>query len=133
MKERILQLALALGISPRAFGISIGMSKSWTSTMSNNGIGSNVMAKILTTYPNVNPDWLILGKGEIFRLEAIDCSDPQGVERYYRELYAVVCKDNESLRRDNAKLRDDLYRQIERLNKLSSENISLKEQLSKNK
>ena len=46
-------------------------------------------------------------KGEIFRLEAIDCSDPQGVERYYRELYAVVCKDNESLRRDNAKLRDE--------------------------
>lgn len=58
----------AKGISYYAFENSLGASRGSISKAVKDGksIGSNVLEKILATYPDLNPEWLLTGKGEMF-------------------------------------------------------------------
>jgi len=128
MKERMMQLAAALNLSMRGFSMAIGMSPGWGTTMSEKGIGSDVLAKILARFPEVNSTWLVTGEGEIFRLESEDVGDSVlKSENYYQKLYVSLAKDNEELRIENAKLRQDLYEAIDKYKKMAMENITLRE------
>jgi hypothetical protein len=133
MKERMTQLAAALNLSMRGFSMAIGMSPGWGTTMSGKGIGSDVLAKILARFPEVNPTWLITGEGEIFQLESEDVGDSMlNSENYYRKLCISLAKDNDDLRVENAKLRQDLYDAIDKYKKITMENIALMEKHSAN-
>jgi hypothetical protein len=128
IKERIVQLTVALGVSQRAFGKNVGMSAAWVGTMSDRSIGSDVLAKILAKYPEVNVRWLVTGEGETFILETEDANDNEtsGVV-FYKNLYASVLRDNSTLRIENEKLRQDIYSSIDKYKKLTNEYILLKE------
>lgn len=101
MKQRIYELCEALNITPNAFSISLGLCRTFVKSMSGTTSATNV-GKILSTYPQVNPYWLILGQGEMF-------IDHHEVNTDYRDLYLVTKKDNDDLRRDNQRLRNELH------------------------
>ncbi|MBC8753188.1 hypothetical protein H2O64_00805 [Kordia sp. YSTF-M3] len=51
----------------RAFDISIKVGNGYTSkqSKSNASVGSDVLERIIDTYPELNPLWLITGKGDM--------------------------------------------------------------------
>jgi len=53
---------------------NIGVSNSYFSKMLNNNgsLGEDIIRKILLYYENLNPEWLILGVGEMLRNESDD-------------------------------------------------------------
>lgn len=101
MKERIYALAAALNLTPNAFSTSLGLTRSFAKCIGKTTSATNV-AKILTTYPNINPYWLLLGQGEMF------INQNEFTHQDYKELYEVTKSDNDSLRKDNATLRNQL-------------------------
>lgn len=132
IKERIQALIKALGISGREFCKSIGQSDSWNRTIGNS-IGSDVVSKILTTYPQVNIKWLVLGEGEKFNqitLDNVEESRPTcEINKNYQNLYEEVRKDNKDLREENNQLRNTVLELMHKNEKLLVENVQLKTKL----
>ncbi|WP_340063630.1 hypothetical protein [Ascidiimonas aurantiaca] len=70
-------------LSLRRFDESIGMSKGYMSRQikANASIGSDVLERMLDTYPELNPIWLLKGEGEMLLPNGRKVSEPS--ERYY--------------------------------------------------
>lgn len=69
MKDRILALINAYNLTSTQFADEIDSSKSKLSHIfsGRNNPSLDVVTNILENFPEVNPDWLILGKGKMFR------------------------------------------------------------------
>ncbi|WP_052752787.1 hypothetical protein [Kordia zhangzhouensis] len=65
--DRIITFIKHKNMSMRAFDMSIKVGNGYTSkqSKSNASIGSDVLERIIDTYPELNPLWLITGKGEM--------------------------------------------------------------------
>lgn len=65
--ERLKQFIDFINVSISAFEKSIGMSNaSFRKIYNNNGaIGSDKLERILNTYPQLNPSWLLTGEGSM--------------------------------------------------------------------
>lgn len=63
IKQRILSFAASLGISKRDFYTKIGVSRG--TLESKTGITEDVITKFFATYPEVNIEWLMTGRGEM--------------------------------------------------------------------
>lgn len=100
MKQRIYALCDALGITPNAFSVSLGLCRTFAKSITGSTSSANV-ARIISHYPQVNPYWLLMGEGEMFLTHQENNID-------YKELYQAVRRDNDDLRRDNQRLRNEL-------------------------
>lgn len=62
--DRIIIFIQHKNLSMRAFDMSIGVGNGYTSKQSKSGasVGSDVLEKIIDTYPDLNPLWLITGQ-----------------------------------------------------------------------
>jgi phage repressor protein C with HTH and peptisase S24 domain len=81
VSQRVGEYVETKGISYYAFENSLGASRGSISKAVKEGksIGSNVLEKILLTYPDLNPAWLLTGQGDMF----LDGSeDVQNVKTY---------------------------------------------------
>lgn len=68
IKFRLKDLAAHYGLSIRTFEEKCGLNRGNISNMSDNGsIGSDKLSKILDTYAEINPIWLITGNGNMLR------------------------------------------------------------------
>ena len=67
MNERLKQFIEYLGISTRNFEQKISVSNGLIGRFlsKNTTIQSDVLSKICYTYPELNPSWLIIGRGEM--------------------------------------------------------------------
>ncbi|MFA5640686.1 MAG: hypothetical protein WC946_09435 [Bacteroidales bacterium] len=63
IKEKILYFADTLNISRREFYRKIQVSRG--TLEAKNGITEEILTKFITTFPEINLEWLILGKGEM--------------------------------------------------------------------
>lgn len=65
--DRILLFINHKNMSMRSFDMSIGVGNGYTSKQSKSGasVGSDVLERIIDTYPDLNPLWLITGKGDM--------------------------------------------------------------------
>jgi len=65
MKDRITQFLISENISSAEFADKIGVQRSSVSHVLNgrNYPGASFIQKMLMSYPNLNPRWLLLGKG----------------------------------------------------------------------
>lgn len=69
LSDRIRQIIDYKGISINKFSTQIGVSNSYFNKIlkDNNSVGSDKIEKILREYSEINPEWLILGTGEMFK------------------------------------------------------------------
>lgn len=63
LKERLQEIISELNITQNAFEDSIGAARG-TITRVGDSISSRLLDKITATYPRVNSDWIISGRGE---------------------------------------------------------------------
>ena len=70
IKQRILYFASTLGISKREFYNNIGVSRG--TLESKTGITEDVITKFFATYPRVNIEWLITGRGSMLSSDDSD-------------------------------------------------------------
>ena len=71
--KRLKEFIDANGLNIAAFEKSIGMSNaSFGKSLKNNGaIGSDKLENILIVYPDINPDWLLTGRGSMLKSEEV--------------------------------------------------------------
>ena len=69
--HRIIQFINHKNLSARQFDISIGSANGYTLRMQKNNasVGSDVIERIVNTYPQLNLIWLITGKGDMLLTE----------------------------------------------------------------
>ena len=69
MKDRIIQLMNAEGLTAAKFAEEIGIQRAAMShiTIGRNNPSLDVISKILGRFPAVDPDWLLFGKGNMRR------------------------------------------------------------------
>ena len=72
MEERIRQIIEYYNISIRQFEQKISVSDGLIhkALARKSGLKSDTLAKILDIFPQINPDWLLLGKGEMLRVSS---------------------------------------------------------------
>lgn len=125
IKDRISELAKALGYTAKEFGMSVGCSHSWASNITKS-IGSDILDVIVTKYPSVNLYWLVTGIGEMF----IPTAEENKIILTDRDtFYAMVAdlrRDNADLRKENAELRSQLLQLTQRNADLLLENVKLR-------
>ncbi|MGJ1205436.1 hypothetical protein [Sphingobacterium lactis] len=70
IKERVLLIAEAKGIQKVDFFKGLELSyANFKGVQKNSALGSDAIATILSNYPDVNPEWLVIGIGEMFKSE----------------------------------------------------------------
>ena len=71
MEERLVQLLKAEGINPTRFAERIGVQRSSMSHIlsGRNKPSYDFLVKVLDSFPAVNPDWLIRGKGLMYKAD----------------------------------------------------------------
>ena len=74
IKQRILHFAGTLGISKRDFYTKIGVSRG--TLESKTGITEDVMAKFIATFPDINYEWLLSGRGPMLKNEPYTSPTP---------------------------------------------------------
>ena len=69
VNQRIVKLMEVQQVTARRFASEIGIQASTVSNIVNerNSPSLEVLQRILSTYPSVSPDWLILGSGSMYR------------------------------------------------------------------
>lgn len=79
--NRLKEYIDAKGLSIAYFEKSIGMSNaSFGKSLKNNGaIGSDKLENILRVYPEINPGWLLTGRGSMLKTESAPLMDEQVV------------------------------------------------------
>lgn len=97
MKERIKKILEVKSESPSDFALKIGVQRSSISHVlsGRNNPSLEFLQKILTAYPDISPDWLILDKGQMIRQPEGEKSSA-GVKQMF--------KDKESIKLDISQL-----------------------------
>jgi transcriptional regulator with XRE-family HTH domain len=69
IKDRILKILNTENISSAKFADTIGVQRSNISHIlsGRNNPGLDFLQKVLVKFPAINPEWLLIGKGEIFK------------------------------------------------------------------
>lgn len=77
IKDRFIIFIEYKRLSKRKFQESIGVSNSYIQNITNS-IGADVLNRIISTYPELNTQWLIYGKGEMLNTNSseIDTTKP---------------------------------------------------------
>lgn len=108
IKERIKQFIKYLQIGQNAFERECRLSVGYINNVGSS-IGSNVLLKILNRYPQINPEWLLLGTGDMIRTQG-DTSERENVETYKTKIkelnlkYIEVCEEMVAITKENRRL-----------------------------
>jgi len=65
-KDRLLLVLRELGISQKKFEVAAGLSNGYVNKLKSSP-SVEVMQRIVGAYPQINPDWLMTGAGEMMR------------------------------------------------------------------
>src|SRR5690606_21924436 len=68
IKERVLLISESKGIHKTEFFRVLGLSyANFKGVQKNSALGSDAISTILSNYPDISPEWLITGAGEMLR------------------------------------------------------------------
>lgn len=105
MNERLKQFIEYLGISTRNFEQKISVSNGLIGRFlsKNTTIQSDVLSKICYTYPDLNPSWLITGRGEMLlnnhQEETSTINNSDNVSRLITILQATLLEKDKQIDR----------------------------------
>lgn len=119
MKERILQFIEYKRLSKNKFYKETGLSNGILDKQG--GISSDSLEKIYCVYPEINLDWLLTGKGEMFKKEGlvqqahnnISSTINQHQTIHASEDYETLKKENQRLTQENSGLKDKIIQLME--------------------
>lgn len=100
VKARIKEFIASLGISEREFCRRIGVSSGYVESIKQS-ISPKVMQTITMHYPELNPIWLLLGKGEMSKAETKETPQPSAGGLLPSEMLVELLKET---REEKAKL-----------------------------
>lgn len=66
VKQRLMEFIRHLNISSREFCRNVGVSQTYVSSM-RSSLQPDKLLRIIKKYPELNPDWLMTGNGEMIR------------------------------------------------------------------
>ncbi len=79
LNKRVLSVMDAMNLSKSSFALALDISLPVLTHISSgrNKPGLELIQKVLSNFPTISPDWLVLGKGNMYReeLKAIDLSN----------------------------------------------------------
>ena len=77
MKDRLLKIITSEGLSPALFADKLGIQRSGISHIlsGRNYPSFDFLQKLLTHFPKLNAEWLILGQGAMYKTAVADISD----------------------------------------------------------
>lgn len=105
-RKRIIDFIENQGIRPSEFLANTGLKKGFVDrSHQNSGISDVYMSKILETYPEINPEWLLTGKGEMIRKKE---SKTQGSETKDDYIIRLQREKIEELEKKVKKLKKEL-------------------------
>lgn len=115
--DRLLLFIQHMGLSARQFDLSIGASNGYTLRMKKNhaSIGSDVIANIISAYPQLNLVWLITGEGDMLKPdpEILRTGElPLGEQKRLEQL--IEAKIKERHENELKKLLDEVTAEIEK-------------------
>lgn len=112
IKNRTLEYLKASGITKQDFCEKTGISYSnMVGKSLQSELGGDQIYEILHNFPDLNSDWLLLGRGEMLRSQ----STPQpSHDDFFTHLLAEKDKKIEALVRENERLSIDLQREREK-------------------
>ena len=97
MKKRLQQLIdyLHTNVSQFEKNISVSNGAIRNAMLRDKGLNSDVISKILDIYPTINPDWLLLGRGEMLRQDVLktqpmDVGNMVSLEKYEKKVEECV-------------------------------------------
>lgn len=90
VSRRVGEFIDAIGISYYAFENSVGASRGAISkaVKDEKSLGSNILEKILATYPQLSPEWLLTGFGDMMR--EVDAETAAGLQQYRLKTDSVI-------------------------------------------
>lgn len=107
VKHRLLQYAKLQNIAMMEFYKKTSISQSnFSGVGAESALSTDKIIHILITFSDINPDWLLLGKGEMLRQNNQNATDAAvNHEKFYRQYIADKEKIIEDLTRENEHLR----------------------------
>lgn len=111
MEERLKQIIEYLGISTRQFEQKISVSDGLIhkAMVRKSGLKSDTLAKIIDIFPQINPDWLIAGKGEMLRSSSPAAPSDSTLDRLLERIEDLA-RENGQLQAENAELKKEIAR-----------------------
>jgi transcriptional regulator with XRE-family HTH domain len=82
MKDRIRRIIEQEGLSQSEFALKLGVQRSNISHIlsGRNKPSMDFVQKLLINFPNINSDWLILGKGNMYKKQEKTSEKPENIE-----------------------------------------------------
>lgn len=111
IQNRILQYLELKGITPYRFCKDLGISMGYLDKKG--AIGTDKYLKIIEYYSDLDPEWLLTGKGEMLR----DTVENMGMVNDFQEIYGIDEKIIEALKNEIS-YKDIIIAGLERENKL---------------
>jgi len=111
MEERIRQITEYYNISIRQFEQKISVSEGLIhkALARKSGLKSDTLAKIMDIFPQINPDWLLLGKGEMLRGSVPETPSDATLSALLDRI-SDLAQDVGRLQAENAELKKELAR-----------------------
>jgi transcriptional regulator with XRE-family HTH domain len=102
MKDRIQKILEAKNLTPSAFADEVDLSRAVVSHIlhGRNKLSLDNMEKILLRYTDINPLWLISGKGSMYQDGADNLKNPSLFDE--SELFSGIGTDNSEYSRENS-------------------------------
>ncbi len=123
IKERILQIAKEKGVTNQKICNKVGLTYgNFTGENKKRPINSDAIANLLSEYPDINPIWLLTGKGEMIK-SANDKSTNQTITGSYnmqagKEINNNQRRDNPDIEKEVVELKEQLKKKDETIEKL---------------
>lgn len=109
IKERIIQVIEYKGIAKEDFYKKIGMtSANFRGDAKKRPLNSNAIENILSEIPDLNPEWLLTGKGEMLRSLESKQEEKNPNESLKDDLISSLKSEKELLKSENTRLKEEL-------------------------
>ncbi|AJW64369.1 hypothetical protein VO54_02915 [Elizabethkingia miricola] len=129
--DRILQFIHFKGIYKSTFYKEVGLSNGFLDKATKD-IGSSKVEQMLIAYPEINPSWLLTGKGDMLKSDTPSTSIKESGKLYNQENEKNIIEELEKRRREDKELYEKLILSYkERISELKEEIVFLREQLKK--